>query len=675
MRSGLPLILKLFLTAVVVPSLVLAYLSFRSIQNESLLTEKKKEEEVKAFIKAMEKNLDKELGRLLSEVKKKSGFLFDQPQTVTELGKSIPFDEIQGVQALFLYRGQERNYPFLRSSSRTLPPPGAPDLFESLMLRLSPDSELHARVIRSRTPNLTPAQQIQNWVGILRLHQQVKNWPKVISICKKLHNISQSGFLTANIRSSVSLSWFEALKNQKLLNKSIDFALNLISDFYLHSEDYDLQTMQFVFDRIFNSILSYEHIENERRESLWNIRKALKLHIDHTNLFNQHRDDMQVLESMEPSPSGMSYLLRGGNVYFKMSFPFLPGNQSVLGIFDKKALYSRLSKSLKAPSREWRDIPFRIQDEQGDIIMRRDDSDSLNILYQGELNQQFPRWSLTLYQRNSSEIQKESQKKMILLYTLVGFSLLILITGTFFTLRGLNQQRHLLNMKSNFLSSVSHELKTPLTSIRMFSEMMENGRVKKIEKMAQYAGHIGKEANRLDTLIQSILSYTRMEHGKQVFKMESIDLSQILHRAMESHAPRAKSKQQQMLVDSIPECVLEGDYSALLSLLQNLIDNAIKYTPEYGTIEVTLSEENKKYFLFQVKDSGVGIPLSDQKHIFDDFYRVGDEMTRTTKGSGLGLAIVKRVADAHNAQISVDSKPGKGTTFTVRFKKRVDNEL
>ena len=111
-----------------------------------------------------------------------------------------------------------------------------------------------------------------------------------------------------------------------------------------------------------------------------------------------------------------------------------------------------------------------------------------------------------------------------------------------------------------------------------------------------------------------------------------------------------------------------GDFASLYSMAQSLIENAIKYTNPPGKVHIQTRMENEK-ILFSVMDTGIGIASSEQKNIFNDFYRVGDEMTRSTKGSGLGLAIVKRVAEAHKASVSVQSHPGKGSTFTVKLKK------
>ncbi|MEE3340582.1 MAG: HAMP domain-containing sensor histidine kinase, partial [Hallerella sp.] len=206
------------------------------------------------------------------------------------------------------------------------------------------------------------------------------------------------------------------------------------------------------------------------------------------------------------------------------------------------------------------------------------------------------------------------------------------------------------------------------TSIKMFAEMISNGRVQKIEKCQEYSKLIGKESTRLENLIAAILNYTRMETGKQVFHWEKLDLSECVNRVYAAVLDIADNRGITMTKDLAPGCFVMGDNTALYSLAQGLIENAIKYTNPPGKVHIRVAEENEK-IIFSVADTGIGIASSEQKNIFNDFYRVGDEMTRSTKGSGLGLAIVKRVAEAHKASISVQSHKGKGSTFTVRLKK------
>ena len=221
-------------------------------------------------------------------------------------------------------------------------------------------------------------------------------------------------------------------------------------------------------------------------------------------------------------------------------------------------------------------------------------------------------------------------------------------------------------MKDNFLSTISHELKTPLTSIKMYSELMNSGRVNKPEKIVSHTSVILKETARLESLIDAILNYTRMESGKQVFRWEILNLSECLNKVCDSLDVIAKSKGLEIKREVEKDLHITGDYSSIYSLIQNLVDNAIKYTAE-GHIFVRLQAISQGISL-SVEDTGKGIPANEQKNIFEGFYRVGDESTRETKGSGLGLAIVKRTADAHKASIILKSSPGKGSVFTVVFK-------
>jgi signal transduction histidine kinase len=248
------------------------------------------------------------------------------------------------------------------------------------------------------------------------------------------------------------------------------------------------------------------------------------------------------------------------------------------------------------------------------------------------------------------------------------FALITVIFGSFFMFRFITQERKLLAMKANFLSSVSHELKTPLTSIKMFAEMMARGRLQRAEKVQEYSTLIGKEASRLENLIGAILNYTRMEHGTGAFKWERLDFSICAKKVFDAVEDIGVEKGLTFYTHFEPNVFVMGDYTALYSLVQNLIDNAIKYTNAPGDIKVEVKSDSD-WVIFSVADTGIGIAVSEQKNIFNDFYRVGDEMTRSTKGSGLGLATVKRVAETHKATISLVSKPGKGSTFTVKFKK------
>ena len=189
------------------------------------------------------------------------------------------------------------------------------------------------------------------------------------------------------------------------------------------------------------------------------------------------------------------------------------------------------------------------------------------------------------------DIHKETTHRMFLMYGLMLFALITVILGSFFMFRFITQERKLLSMKTNFLSSVSHELKTPLTSIKMFAEMMARGRLQKAEKVQEYSTLIGKEASRLENLIGALLNYTRMEHGTGAFKWEKLALSICAKKVFDAVEDIGVEKGLTFYTHFEPNLFVMGDYTALYSLAQNLIDNAIKYTNAPGDITVDVRSE------------------------------------------------------------------------------------
>ncbi|HSQ42485.1 MAG TPA: HAMP domain-containing sensor histidine kinase, partial [Fibrobacteraceae bacterium] len=485
---------------------------------------------------------------------------------------------------------------------------------------------------------------------------------------------SQQGLLHTSLRNPLQLMRFRVLAQTGNHAGAIQYCLSLVSSFLRDPGKRDIESSLFVFESMFSSILSFEELSADTRELFWNLRRNMTFQMTSSLQWSENRMLLEHLRTSQfQQQEGLTFLEENGVCGFRMCHPWFPGDQTALGIFNNQALRIRLLKVFQSSQREWKQVYFRLTDSRDSVLIEHLPKDTLVTLSTSTMLEDFPGWSITIYQRDLHEIRKDSRNKMFLLYSLVGFSLLVMFLGTLFVAKGISQEHHLLAMKSNFLSSISHELKTPLTSIRMFSEMMAQGRVHKAEKVVEYSGLIGKEAERLDNLIQAILSYTRMERGPLVFHWEDLDLSACVVKVAESLRPQA-SRRGLVWEESLTAGLhVQGDYTTLYSLVQNLVDNAIKYTPPPGSIRLELKGTDTDVLLV-VADSGVGIPQSEQKHIFDDFYRVGDEMTRSAKGSGLGLAIVRRAAEAHRAIVSVQSKPGKGSTFTVRFKRFIHEQ-
>jgi len=247
--------------------------------------------------------------------------------------------------------------------------------------------------------------------------------------------------------------------------------------------------------------------------------------------------------------------------------------------------------------------------------------------------------------------------------TLGGLSFL-LAGGIFLTYRNVNKEMALARLKSDFVSNVSHELRTPLALIRLYAETLELGRLASPEKHQEYYVIIRKESERLTSLINNILDFSRIEAGRKEYEFRETDLSELVHNTLESY--RYQIEQHGFtLEEKIGEVPpLKVDREAMARSLVNLVNNALKYSQDRKYIGVNLYCDDGCVKL-EVIDHGIGIPASEQHKIFEKFYRVGDPLVHNTKGSGLGLSLVQHIARAHGGDVGVASAPGSGSKFTI----------
>jgi len=235
--------------------------------------------------------------------------------------------------------------------------------------------------------------------------------------------------------------------------------------------------------------------------------------------------------------------------------------------------------------------------------------------------------------------------------------------GIVITVQDITDIKRLENMRSEFVANVSHELKTPLTSIKGFSETLRY--VDDSETKNKFLDIIDKESERLTNLINDILILSNIEN---IHKMESeyFNPGDVIENVLDMVKSQAYKKSIIIKYNDCFNSEILGSKDKFHQLAVNLIENAIKYSNENGVVKIDLTLE-EQYFVFKVKDNGIGIPKNDIPRIFERFYRV--DKSRSTRGTGLGLAIVKHIVKLFNGEISVKSKVGRGSTFTVKIKK------
>jgi signal transduction histidine kinase len=239
--------------------------------------------------------------------------------------------------------------------------------------------------------------------------------------------------------------------------------------------------------------------------------------------------------------------------------------------------------------------------------------------------------------------------------------------AAYLLLRDVHREAETAEMRSHFVASVSHELKTPLTSIRAHAETLLMGRADAPETTSEYLRAIVSESERLTRLVESVLDVSRIEQGRKTYRMTSTCLAEVVRSAAKTmEYPLSQLGFTLTVSTDDTEPTLLADADALEGAILNLLGNAMKYSGPERRIEMHMGSAAKEAFV-DVVDHGIGIPNEEQAQIFKKFHRVQSSETEGIAGTGLGLALALHVVQAHNGRIDVVSAPGRGSTFSVRI--------
>jgi signal transduction histidine kinase len=280
---------------------------------------------------------------------------------------------------------------------------------------------------------------------------------------------------------------------------------------------------------------------------------------------------------------------------------------------------------------------------------------------------ELPAWRVALYQPAGMSPRAAARRQITLFTTAFGLLLVVIAAGLVATYRLVRGERQMARLKADFVANVSHDLKTPLSLIRMFAETLEMGRVADEGRRQEYYRVIIRESERLSRLIDNVLDFSRIEGGRQTYDIVPTAVEPLVRDTVESFdyllAEQAFDVRVEVAAD-LADVPLDG--AAVGQALANLIDNAIKYSGETKSLAVDARIDGG-YLTLTVTDQGIGIPLGEQQRIFEKFYRVGRSDTQGRRGSGVGLALVRHIAEAHDGRVTLESRPGHGSRFTLWF--------
>ena len=284
-----------------------------------------------------------------------------------------------------------------------------------------------------------------------------------------------------------------------------------------------------------------------------------------------------------------------------------------------------------------------------------------------ELHESLPGWEAASYLADPGLFASQVRLRTSLLWILVAILVASIGGGSVFVFLGLGQELGAAQQRTTFVANVSHDLKTPLTSIRMFAEMLRDGRQSDPERRQRYLELMVAEAGRLTRLVNNVLDFSQLEQGRKRYVMKDVDLAALSRSVVEGERPRLE---QAGFTVGAPagsgHVTVRADEDALRQVLANLLSNAEKYSDERRDIVVQVGVDGGRPF-FRVLDRGIGIAPEHVRRIFREFYRVDDSLTARVKGTGLGLSIARRIVRDHGGELTHEAREGGGSAFRAAF--------
>ncbi|MEO6095430.1 MAG: ATP-binding protein [Fibrobacteria bacterium] len=669
---------QIFLLSILVPGLILAYLSFRTVKDERILIEKSLENRNEEFLDAVQGVLEKtkaeHLARLQEQLQRSSSS--SAPDNYLFLATDLLENSL--VQSLAIFRREEMVFPRRLIYGDSFSMPQASDASLAAAGAISSGMSASRAPEDARDPDsesLDLPIRAQEAIGAIQAEYRGGRYLHAIRMIRVFSHASDSLFSTragSQYRYGLWLVEIKCLMALNLTEEAVGRGRELIQALLRGNGFSSYHQVKFYLAETVNLLTSLENLPREIRDYFWSIHQKSEIFLVNADFVSQewkaspeYLIRSQALDMQNPIQ--INYM--DGIPYLIIGYPWLDKETRIIARLNESVFNEAVEgEILQSKKSTWKTMDFALLGQKDELVLTTDSLADRKVAMERPLGGDFPAWKLVIFKMKDSDVIALGRRKLVLLYTLVGFSLAMLLLGSFSALQGLKNERKMVRMKSNFLSAVSHELKTPLTAIRMFAEILESGKQTQEDKRKRYATLIGVEAMRLYGMIEGILNFTKLEEKRSQLNFTELDLAEAVQEVAGLMSGAFDKAGIKLTLHLDAGATLLGDHDSIRSVVQNLLENSLKYSKTGTTVTVQLENAADKTVL-RVKDQGIGISSADLKHIFDKFYRAGDEMTRKTKGSGLGLAIVKQILDAHRAQIKVNSRLDEGTEMAISFPK------
>ena len=689
----------IFILTIFLPALTLSVFGIRAIRNERFRLAKQEENEGRRaarFIKAHVQSKFEEITVVLEGMGRNPSFIAKAHAAIHELvDKRFAADPLIG-QAILLYRNEEASFPLLLipPDLRSADSPKAGDASLAARIRTAEVREfvnknfLAAAALYRELYNLASGRNLKAEMlnGQARCLQKGGGYTDAIRVYARI----ESEYFDCLTPSRLPLGLLARLQTVECYERSgdshgaakhaLDAYRELLKKPSTLSED-QFKTYTSLAGEAIDTVLAGRkgaQVSDEYRKEYADLKKLQSDRMKELEAVGLLRKEvipelarrLSQTEAYSPNPYRFSRVVEGRDVLLLAArIPDRTG-EGTAGMFGVELNNDYLREGVlpeAVGSAQLNDgVVVVFADLAGRPLSGEKNTSTALPLATEYFNDNFPPWKIELFQAPVKGLEILDIRRNFYFWTILTL-IVVLSFGAFLIARTIAHEMEVLKIKSDFVSSVSHEFKTPLTSIKALMERLVDGKVRDAGKMDQYFSIIAHDTDKLTRLVNNLLSFSKIEEGKQDYVFSDTDILRLATEQVESF----KKEQIQPgpdirleIADEIPTVWADAD--ALSRALANLLSNAVKFTPPGKTIRVGLSSDRENVLL-EVEDEGIGIHPDEVGKVFEKFFQGKNALDQSAKGTGLGLTLVKHIVEAHGGRILVESRLGRGSKFSMIF--------
>jgi len=691
-------LILIFLLTIFLPSVTLSIFGIIALRNERYRIERQLREEQLDFVNLIKSNINQKIIELENElqylVRTPSFINKYYPEIITLIENHLEKNHLSG-QFFVVFNGNEPWFPPFRAEG-TRYTPGTVEEFTDLQNKKLEQAENYEFLQNNYQRAITFLEELlkvtedKNLQGqllnrIARNYMKQNDFDEAIAIYSQIirdfpdSRTSSGTLLPVTVRLQLVECYLRSGLKEEALQETLRAFEEIIRNYHNLSENQfsayaslareKFRSISDEYPEIISSDTNYINDFNnlntlyEKNVNEWNVINSLK---------NECIPDIsrELMQNGEYVENILRYSKKIGSEDFLIISSFIPDEtqtlaQGVAGIkINNTFLEDSLLTDIINNAGGNTDESLNISDLSGRIIIGNKTAFAEANEITSFFDDNFPPWRIEVSGNQTRPFLFTGIYKSFYFWTILTM-IAILVFGIVIIGRTIAHEKEVLKLKSDFVSSVSHEFKTPITSIKALTERLLEGTVKDSKRIREYYSVISRDSENLSRLVENILDFSKMEEGKKQYNLEETDFKEWLEETVPDFFSKVTRREFKIHTNINEQPVpVKIDKNAMKLAINNLLDNAVKFSSEDSEIKVVLKKQEHN-LLLKIIDDGVGIPKNEQVKIFEKFYRGENASRQSATGTGLGLTIVKQIVEAHGGEVMVESEPGKGSTFNI----------